>query len=57
MPSRLAGILFCILLANVLNYALGSWLDRQVPNLAPPVATVDGSAVVTTKNAPTLPSR
>ncbi len=49
MPSRLAGILFCILLANVLNYALGSWLDRQVPNLAPPVATVDGSAFNTSR--------
>lgn len=49
MPSRLAGILFCILLANVLNYALGSWLDRQVPNLAPPVATVDGSSFNTSR--------
>lgn len=49
MPSRLAGILFCVLLANVLNYALGSWLNRQVPNLAPPVATVDGSVFNTSR--------
>lgn len=49
MPSRLAGILFCVLFAYVLNYALGSWLDRQIPNLAPPVATVDGSAFNTSR--------
>jgi hypothetical protein len=49
VPKRLAGILLCVLLANVLNYALGSWLNRQVPNLAPPVATVDGSAFNTSR--------
>jgi hypothetical protein len=49
VPKRLAGILLCILLANVLNYALGTWLDRQIPNLVPPVATVDGSTLNTSR--------
>ncbi len=39
----------CIVLANVLNYALGTWLDRQIPNLVPPVATVDGSSLNTSR--------
>ena len=39
----------CVLLANVLNYALGSWLDRQIPNLVPPVATADGSTLNTSR--------
>ncbi len=49
MPKRLAGILLCVLLANVLNYALGTWLDRQIPNLVPPIATVDGSSLNTSR--------
>lgn len=49
MPKRLAGIILCVLLANVLNYALGTWLDRQIPNLVPPVATVDGSSLNTSR--------
>jgi hypothetical protein len=49
VPKRLAAILLCVLLANVLNYALGTWLDRQIPNLVPPVATVDGSALNTSR--------
>ena len=49
MPKRLAGILFCVLLANVLNYALGTWLDHRLPVFAPPVATVDGSTFNTSR--------
>lgn len=49
MPNRLAGILFSVLLAYVLSYALGSWLDSQIPNLVPPVATVDGSTLNTSR--------
>ena len=49
VPKRLAGILLCLLLANVLNYALGEWLDRQIPGWAPPVATVDGSTLNTSR--------
>ena len=49
MPNRLVGILGCLLLAYVLSYALGSWLDSQIPNLVPPVATVDGSTVNTSR--------
>lgn len=39
------GILACVLLAYVLSYALGSWLDDRLPQLAPPVPTVDGSVL------------
>lgn len=49
MPKRLAGIILCVLLANVLNYALGTWLDSQIPNLVPPIATVDGSTINTSR--------
>jgi len=49
VPKRLVGIILCVLLANVLNYALGTWLDRQIPNLVPPVATVDGSTLNTSR--------
>jgi hypothetical protein len=49
MPNRLIGIIFSVLLAYVLSYALGSWLDSQIPNLVPPVATVDGSTLNTSR--------
>jgi len=49
VPNRLVGILGSLLLAYVLSYALGSWLDRQIPNLVPPVATVDGSTLNTSR--------
>ncbi|MFT6000345.1 MAG: hypothetical protein ACI81P_002806 [Neolewinella sp.] len=49
VPNRLVGILGSLLLAYVLSYALGSWLDRQIPNLVPPVATVDGSSLNTSR--------
>ena len=49
MPRRLAGILLCLVLANVVNYALGEWLDRQLPGWLPPVATVDGSTLNTSR--------
>ncbi len=49
MTSRLAGILGCLLLAYVASYALGAWLDRQLPNLVPPVATIDGSTLNTSR--------
>jgi|GEM_PF-2047210 len=55
MSSRLAGILLCVLLANVLNYALGSWLERQMPELAPLAASVDGSAYNTSRYYENLP--
>ncbi|MEM9261687.1 MAG: hypothetical protein AAGA62_18750, partial [Bacteroidota bacterium] len=38
-----------MLLANVLNYALGEWLDRQIPNWTPPIATADGSTLNTSR--------
>ncbi|TXF90728.1 hypothetical protein FUA23_04610 [Neolewinella aurantiaca] len=49
MPNRLVGIILCVLLANVLNYALGTWLDSQIPNLVPPVAVADGSTLNTSR--------
>lgn len=49
MPDRLVGIIGSVLLAYVLSYALGSWLDRQIPSLLPPVATVDGSTLNTSR--------
>ncbi|MEO0733176.1 MAG: hypothetical protein AAFZ52_10095, partial [Bacteroidota bacterium] len=49
MPKRLGGILVCILLANVLNYALGTWLDRQVAEWAAPVPVIDGSTLNTSR--------
>lgn len=49
MPKRLGGILLCLLLANVLNYALGEWLDQQIPNWAPPEAMADGSTFNTSR--------
>ncbi|MFT4687167.1 MAG: hypothetical protein ACJATN_002594 [Neolewinella sp.] len=49
VPKRLVGIIICVLLANVLNYALGTWLDSQISNLVPPVATVDGSTLNTSR--------
>lgn len=49
MPDRLVAILGSLLLAYVLSYALGSWLDRQIPGLLPPVATVDGSTLNTSR--------
>lgn len=55
MPNRLTGILFSVLLAYVLSYALGSWLDNQIPTLVPPVATVDGSTLNTSRYYETRP--
>ncbi|MEL7160666.1 MAG: hypothetical protein AAFN92_07900, partial [Bacteroidota bacterium] len=47
--KRLTGILICVLLANVLNYALGTWLDRQVVEWAAPVPAADGSTLNTSR--------
>lgn len=49
MRSRLVAIFACIVLANVVNYALGEWLDKQIPNWAPPVAQADGSTLNTSR--------
>jgi hypothetical protein len=38
-----------LLLANVLNYALGEWLDQKVATWAPPVASADGSTLNTSR--------
>ncbi|PHI19484.1 hypothetical protein CEQ90_12355 [Lewinellaceae bacterium SD302] len=45
MPSRLIGILLCLVLANVVNYAVGEWLDSRIPGWLPPEASLDGSSL------------
>lgn len=49
MSSRLIGILACLVVANVLNYALSTWLDGQVARWAPEAAVVDGSSLNTAR--------
>lgn len=49
MPKRLVGILVCILLANILNFALGRWLTEKTAEWAPPVAVADGSTLNTSR--------
>ncbi len=49
MSSRLIGIVVCLVVANVLNYALSSWLDGQITRWAPEVAVVDGSTLNTSR--------
>lgn len=46
---RLAGIIFCVLFANVLNYALGRFLSDELALVTPPVAAVDGSTFNTSR--------
>lgn len=45
MPSRLIGILFCLVLANVVNYGFNQWLDKKIPGWLPPVSSLDGSSL------------
>ncbi len=45
MRNRLIAIFVCLLLANVLNYALGEWLSDGIPNWSPPQAVMDGSSL------------
>ena len=50
MASRLVGILACLLVANVLNYALGQWLDGRITQWTQGrTATVDGSSLNTSR--------
>ncbi len=49
MPKRLVGILVCILLANILNFALGRWLTEKTAEWAPTVAVADGSTLNTSR--------
>lgn len=55
MPDRLVGIVVCLLLANVVNYALGEWLDREIPGLLPPMPAADGSSLGTSSYYQNLP--
>lgn len=45
MRNRLIAIFVCLLLANVVNYALGEWLEARVAAWSPGTATVDGSTL------------
>lgn len=45
MTSRLTGILLCLVLANVVNYAVGEWLDSRIPGWLPPALILDGSSL------------
>lgn len=49
MPSKLAGILFCLLLAYVASYALEQWLEDGISIWTPPTAVVDGSTLNTSQ--------
>lgn len=48
MPNRLIAILLCLVLANVVNYAIGEWLDSKIPGWLPPKASLDGSSLSST---------
>lgn len=45
MRNRLIAIFVCLLLANVVNYALGEWLSDGIASWSPPVAVMDGSSL------------
>lgn len=45
MRNRLIAIFVCLLLANVVNYALGEWLEARVAAWSPGEAVVDGSSL------------
>lgn len=45
MRNRLLAIFVCLLLANVVNYALGEWLSDGISNWSSPVAVMDGSSL------------
>jgi len=49
MPKRLVGIIACILLANVLNFALGRWLTEKTAEWSPTEAVADGSSLNTSR--------
>lgn len=45
MPSRLLAILLCLVAANVVNYGVNQWLEREIPGWSPPRAVFDGSSL------------
>ncbi|MEL6276479.1 MAG: hypothetical protein AAFU03_15370 [Bacteroidota bacterium] len=47
MSRKLIGILFCLITANVVNYAINEWLDQKIPGWTPPQAELDGSSLST----------
>ena len=49
MPSRLVGILACLLLANVANYALSEWLEAALPVWSDVTDGPDGSTLITSQ--------
>lgn len=51
MRNRLIAIFVCILLANVLNYALGEWLDGRFTVWSPDAtALIDGSTLTASRH-------
>ena len=55
MGSRLIGILGCLLLAYVVNYALGEFLDARIPRWTQERVEVDGSTLNTSLYFATAP--
>jgi len=48
--NRVIAIFVCLLLANVVNYALGEWLDGKFSVWTPDTAVVDGSTLLMSRH-------
>lgn len=48
MSHKLAGILFVLIVANVVNYFANNWLADRIPGWMPPIAVMDGSSLTST---------